>query len=69
MKKDTTNHFWVARNEDGRLFMYNAKPIRIDNEFSPEYPGVAVWGLSKFDFPSVTWENSPKQVKVTLLGK
>lgn len=64
--------FWIARDEDGDLFLYNEKPSILKT-------GIDVWDcfqapnkdfLVIFNdlFPEVTFENSPKQVELKLVN-
>lgn len=70
---------YIARNkykdEDGELFMYNNKPVRVEdaglflsNENSEDndidYNGIEI---DPELFPEVTWENSPKKVELKLI--
>ncbi len=55
--------WWLARDVDGELYLFFAKPTKGETIFSTEDN----WGyanLRKEMFPEVTWDNSP--VKVTL---
>ena len=62
---------WIARDEDGRLFLFNAQPYRVDWK----YP-CKVWE-SEEDYmrikdelyPEVTFENSPMEVELKLIEK
>ena len=65
--------FWIARDEDGSLWMFDDKPIKIKN----------FWGVNRenekytqpkparplYDwyFPEVTFKNSPQQVELKLI--
>ena len=57
---------WIARDEDGGLFMYRNHPCRVNGEFSDEDEEetspmpASVWELPGNILPEVTWENSPK---------
>lgn len=65
---------WIARDKDDRLFLYKDKPIQSDNGF---YGGQAYPDEYKTDcvcfeipatlYPTLTWENSPKQIKMLLI--
>ena len=75
---------WVARDKNGYLYLYNNKPIRTKEgtEFENDYDSGYVDSIYKdyleidkgyieIDselFPEVTWENSPQQVKLTLVN-
>ena len=63
--------FWVARDKDGSLWMYDDKPIlseygwwgscKIDSKTKPAKP------LHDWYFPEVTFENSPQLVEVKFI--
>ena len=68
---------WIARNEDGELFLYYNRPVR---EIGRYDRGVFFSGyfygktdkqmcLEDDDFLEVTWENSPQQVELKLIEK
>lgn len=53
---------WIARDENGSLYIYDNKPVRRKGRFedeSDEYEEI-----SEYYFPEVTWENSPKELVV-----
>ena len=62
---------WIARDKDGSLWLYNAKPdknsimftsvLLSNEEWSEEYP------LDDNLFPEVTFENSPREVEIKLI--
>lgn len=65
---DTVIQGWVARDEDGHLFMYCTKPER--------YEALQVWmgGYADFDlrnalFPDLTWDSEPEEVEIILKRK
>ena len=62
--------FWIARDEDGDLFLHNQNPSILKTE-------VNVWDcfeasdkdflvISK-EFPEVTFENSPQEIELKLI--
>ena len=56
---------WVARDKDGSLYMYTAKPKKISDYWNaPEF------GYMKLDdslFPEVQWsEEEPKEIKLSM---
>lgn len=65
--------FWIARDEDGSLWMYDDEPIKIKNfwgvnrekniDLKPAMP------LQDWHFPEVTYENSPQMVEIKLVKK
>ncbi len=52
---------WIARNEDGTLEAYKAKPERKKHGFESD---IEDWldNLDEDMYPEVTWENSPKEL-------
>lgn len=59
---------WVARDEDGNLFMYRTKPER--NEVLQVWIGrYADFDLRNSLFPSLTWEDEPLAVEITIRKK
>lgn len=66
---------YIARDKDGILFLYNNKPVRVEDEglflsnVDSEDNDIYYEGI-EIDpklFPEVTWENSPKQVELKLI--
>lgn len=60
---------WIARDKYGSLYVYDKKPLKHE-EFG-FFASLASNGY-KFQihrkyFPEVTWENSPKKVKMELV--
>ena len=65
---------WVARDKDGGLYLYNYEPcknkisgrftccIKPNGEWSEEYE------LNSHLLPEVTFENSPQEVELKLVG-
>ena len=60
---------WIARDKDGRLYLYECMPIRQDlaGYFDCEEGENADLSWLKHLFPEITWENSPQQVELKLL--
>ena len=56
------NYYWVARNRDGSLFLYDGEPVRLNDFFVQKWSFDEVWNLPEDLFITVTWENSPKMV-------
>ncbi|MBR1773908.1 MAG: hypothetical protein IJ759_00110 [Bacteroidales bacterium] len=65
---------WIARDENGRLYAYGSKPIKLKTEFSCESYIEDDYDYENFDyddwcelnpkeFPEVAWENSPVEIK------
>lgn len=69
-------HFYVARDMDGRLFLYIGKPIRVDNRFSPNpIEGIIAlgcgcnlqwYGLNENNYKDLKWEDEPVEVFVNM---
>lgn len=63
-------HFYVARDEDGDLWLYMGKPVRTINEFLACNYGIAIvlskyfskCGLNENDYDNLTWEDEPVEV-------
>ncbi len=65
---------WIARDEDGSLWAYSARPRRKRGKFDlPENMlgmiGVDIIEINKDEFPEVTWKNSPKEITTTIKTK
>ena len=64
---------YVARDEDGRLYLHPIKPYLIRKPLSK----LAYWNnedenwmqLRETEFPEVTFENSPMEVELKLIDK
>ena len=54
---------WIARMQNGELFLFRQEPKRVDGYFS----GLAICELPPFNFPELTFENSPRKVELKLL--
>lgn len=52
--------FWVARDIDGALYLYDRRPSL--EKHGGYFYSSNFWGLSDELFPSLTFENSPKEV-------
>lgn len=64
--------FWIARDKDGSLWMYNDEPVlRSEDSFGvkPNQNGKTkpAKQLRDWYFPEVTFENSPQQVEIKLV--
>ena len=74
LKKELENkaHFYVARDKDGKLFLYFGKPIRIsDSCFFPQGKHGKIitseiffynLNLNPKDYDSLKWEDDPIEV-------
>ena len=58
--------FYITRDKDGTLFFHKSKPIRFGNAF---FPTTAIGSINTDQLPSVTWENSPQQIEIRLVGE
>lgn len=67
-------HFYIARDMDGKLWLYLGKPIRVESEFNiTEDRKVTVlssnlkrFGLNEEDYTYLKWENEPVEVFLNL---
>lgn len=64
---------WIARDENGDLFMYDKKPERCEKFFAPAtrttITPLSWWALPKSSFIEVTWENSPIKYDLVMTFK
>ena len=62
---------WIARDEDGRLYLHPIKPYLIDTPFNDYWNNEDEnWmQLREDSFPEVTFENSPMEVELKLIEK
>lgn len=56
------NYYWVARDMDGSLKLFDGEPLRLEDTFVQRWSFDEVWELSEDLFRTVTWEKSPKLV-------
>lgn len=64
--------FWIARDKDGSLWMYDDEPIlRSENSFGvkpkPNSETKPAKPLYNWYFQEVTFENSPQMVEIKLI--
>ena len=67
-------HFYVARDKDGKLFLYMGKPIRKVGIFASSRFGHFIcqekyfskYGLNVRDFDNLKWEDDPLEVFITI---
>lgn len=67
-------HFYIARDMDGKLWLYLGKPIKVESEFNvTEDRKVTVlssnlkrFGLNEDDYAYLKWENEPVEVFLNL---
>ena len=55
---------WIARDEDGDLYLYEREPIRAFDYFYSSYTSIRI---DENLFPKVTFENSPQEVELKLV--
>ena len=64
-------HFYVARDKDGKLWLYIGKPYRYDYEFRTDLEkGSSIicsynfkdFGLNEKDYTNLKWEDKPIEV-------
>lgn len=60
---------WIARDNDGSLWLYAEKPKKHKDTGMFETNEKKTWMLNGHLFPEVTFSNSPKEVALVLLGK
>lgn len=58
------NGWWVARDKNGELHVFEVEPRRTnDYWWDRDYDSLS---LNKEDFPEIEWENEPVRVKLTI---
>ena len=73
-KKRNRVHFYVARDDSGRLWLYISKPIRAALGFIPNINGrllalegeFSKYGLDANDYDNLKWEDGPVEVFVNM---
>lgn len=55
---------WIARDEDGFIYLYMKKPALITHYFDSKY---LIGEIDKSLFPEITFENSPQEVELKLI--
>ena len=54
---------WIARDKDGKLYVYNIKPKRYKEVFFVDFINDKdCFNINSEEFPEVTWENSPFEI-------
>jgi hypothetical protein len=57
---------WIARDQDGSLFAYQQKPVKVeenDRAFCPA-GGCGYMRLPETMFPDIKWEDGPQQINL-----
>ena len=66
MKKNIKK-LWAARDKNGSLWLYTEKPVPIGSLFIEDVDiETEKMKICSSLLPEVTWENSPKKVKLTI---
>ena len=73
-KKRNRVHFYVARDDKGRLWLYISKPIRAALGFIPNINGrllalegeFSKYGLDTNDYDNLKWKDEPVEVFVNM---
>lgn len=64
---------FIARNKDGGLHLFRNKPTRfgcgVGIYFDADTPNPYSYTIDRNAFPEVTWENSPKKVRIELIDE
>ena len=69
MKLQSALKAWVARDKNGRLFLYLAPPCKSQREWLP-YICFNLVELSRDSFPEVKWEDEdPTEVTIVINKK
>lgn len=70
-KQETVIQGWVARDEDGDLYIYRSKPFREESTSAGGFWSAygASSALDNALFPSVTWESEALEVDITITPK
>lgn len=66
-EKDTVIGGWVARDGDGRLYLYEDRPLRYDGK--SEWVGETIMELDSGSFPDLTWLSDPMECEMTVKRK
>lgn len=59
---------WVARNKDNTVVLFQSKPILNNNQEWDEILNEDFMLIPEYLFPEVTFENSPQEVELKLVG-
>lgn len=67
-------HFYVARDKNGKLWLYMGKPIRFNNAFIADLSkgntltniNFRCFGLNESDYLNLKWEDEPVEVFLNL---
>lgn len=56
-----TKSLWIARDKDGELYLYDAKPERRESEWVATDDG-DVFDIPSEYFSTLTWKDEPKEI-------
>ena len=62
-------HFYVARDMNGKLWLYMGKPIREDTQFRSDWNysrNFKRFGLNKDDYADLKWDDEPLEVFINM---
>ena len=66
-------HFYVARDKNGKLWLYIRKPTRGDDMFYIDIPKGSItchrlkfFGLNENDYTNLKWEDEPVEVFINM---
>lgn len=59
--------FWIARNTDDTLVLFQSKPILGTDFIWEELLNEDCMYIEEYLFPEVTFENSPQQIELKLV--
>ena len=67
-------HFYVARDKNGKLYLYMGKPVRVLNEFTicnncniiDPARKFSQYGLNAHDFDCLKWKDEPVEVFINM---
>ena len=61
---------WVARDDNGMLYLYLVKPIKFETTWITAAIGAKFIQLDKELFPEVQWsDEEPKKIKLSIMEK
>ena len=58
--------FWIARDKDGHLYLYDKKPILNGDYFDASTNGHTTHSFNNTLWDEITFENSPQKIKIEL---
>lgn len=68
-QSEATISGWVARDRNGSLALYQSIPERLENLGYWRDGLGGEFDLSETDFPSLTWDDEPIEVEITIKPK